>query len=390
MKPETPRKKYRRNFGLDILRFSAIAIVLANHGYLGFFIGTGLSEWGGWQAIASVCAVFSIEWLLVLGGYLIGSMMIRSFEVKEGWWASARDFWLRRWFRTVPNYHAFLALNVMLLVWGMEKGAFDWKFLAFSQNLAWPQDKPYFFSESWSLALDEWFYFLMPLLLGSVAWLPLKSRKNQFLAVAILLVAAPALARMAMPVADMWDWDHRVRRVTLLHLDATGWGVIAAILNRWHTEWWRSHMRLKAWIGVILTLLAIAGTAVLMTCGWQIFANGRLNDLVLIVAPSVGVAFMLPWLSSLEPKAPWQSSLMTRAADYSYSIYLAHLPVQIVMLHFIRIYSVSLQDHLWLICFAWVLLVTAFSACVFHVFEKPVSDLRDKFTKKVEAGPFGM
>ena len=92
---------------------------------------------------------------------------------------------------------------------------------------------------------------------------------------AILLVAAPALARMAMPVADMWGWDHRVRRVTLLHLNATGWGVIAAILNCWHMEWWRSHMRLKAWIGVILTLLAIAGTAVLMTCGWQIFANSR-------------------------------------------------------------------------------------------------------------------
>ena len=38
----------------------------------------------------------------------------------------------------------------------------------------------------------------------------------------------------------------------------------------------------------------------------------------------------------------------------------------------------------------WILLVVGLSMLVFHVFEKPVSDLRDRFTKKVEAGPFGM
>ena len=37
---------------------------------------------------------------------------------------------------------------------------------------------------------------------------------------------------------------------------------------------------------------------------------------------------------------------------------------------------------------AWVMAVFAVSALVFHSFEKPVSDLRERFTKRVQAGPF--
>ena len=77
--------RYQRNFGLDVLRTVAITVVLLNHGYLGFFVANGLSKWEGWNAAISACAVFSIEWLFVLSGFLIGSMMIRSFETRGGW-----------------------------------------------------------------------------------------------------------------------------------------------------------------------------------------------------------------------------------------------------------------------------------------------------------------
>ncbi|NZA01506.1 hypothetical protein H0I39_06515 [Ottowia beijingensis] len=36
----------------------------------------------------------------------------------------------------------------------------------------------------------------------------------------------------------------------------------------------------------------------------------------------------------------------------------------------------------------WLMAVFAVSALVFHSFEKPVSDLRERFTKRVQAGPF--
>ena len=387
--PSAPR--YQRNFGLDLLRSVAIGVVLMNHGYLGFFVSTGLSKWEGWRAALSACAVFSIEWLFVLSGYLIGSMMIRSFETRGGWWASARDFWLRRWFRTIPNYYLFLLLNAVIAWWGIEEGRFAWSFAVFSQNLAWAQTKPYFFAEAWSLALDEWFYFLMPLLLGGVALVRRMERRQLFWAVALLLIAIPTVLRTVVtPSAHFFEWDDDIRRVTLMHLDATGWGVAAAILNRWHPGWWTRWQGAKALLGLALTLGAAAAMFYFMRVDWRGFAGGRFNDLALIVAPGVGTVLILPWLSGHQPDARWGRWLAARIGDYSYSVYLCHFPLMLLMIHALKLWGGALGPIVGWVVLVWLVAVLAVSALVFHGFEKPVSDLRERFTRRVQAGPFSV
>ena len=71
---------YQRNFGLDVLRSLSICVVLMNHGFLGFFVSTGLSKWEGWRAAVSACAVFAIEWLFVLSGFLVSGLLFRWLE----------------------------------------------------------------------------------------------------------------------------------------------------------------------------------------------------------------------------------------------------------------------------------------------------------------------
>ena len=57
-----------------------------------------------------------------------------------------------------------------------------------------------------------------------------------------VLIAAPTATRFWLASdLDFFAWDANVRRVTVFHLDATGWGVLAAILNRWHPVWWNRH-----------------------------------------------------------------------------------------------------------------------------------------------------
>ena len=380
---------YKRNFGLDVLRSLSICVVLMNHGFLGFFVSTGLSRWEGWRAAVSACAVFAIEWLFVLSGFLIGSMMIRSFEARSGWWASARDFWLRRWFRTIPNYYLFLVLNAALAWWGIEEGRFDWSFAVFSQNLAWMQAKPLFFAEAWSLALDEWFYFLMPILVGVVAWMRHWERRQLFWAVALLLILIPsALRSIITPPAHFFEWDDHVRRVTVMHLDATGWGVAAAILNRWHGAWWGRHQGIKALVGMALLLGSVAAMFYLMLIDWRGVAGGRFNDLALIATPSVGVVLVLPWLSSLQVRSRGLRLLAAKVGDYSYSVYLSHFPLLLTMVYLLKIAGWELGPIIGWVVLAWVVAVFALSALVFHSFEKPVSDLRERFTKRVQAGPF--
>jgi peptidoglycan/LPS O-acetylase OafA/YrhL len=390
MAVNTRKPRNQRNFGLDVLRSLAISVVLLNHGYFGFFLATGLSKWEGWSAAVSACAVFSIEWLFVLSGFLIGSMLIRSFETRGGWRASARDFWLRRWFRTVPNYYLFLLLNAALAWWGIEEGHFTWSFAVFSQSLAWMQTKPLFFAEAWSLALDEWFYFVMPLLLGLVAFVKALNRRQVFWVVAVTLIVVPSVLRSTIvPPADFFEWDDHVRRVTIMHLDATGWGVLAAILNRWHPEWWRRHQGHKALIGLSLNLLAVLAMFYLMRVDWRGLAGGRFNDLMLITAPSLGTLLLLPWLASREPGEGAARWLTAKVGDYSYSIYLCHYPLIKLLAAGVAALGWSMVDMVWWMVFIWLTAVLLVSATVFHGFEKPISDLRERFTRRVQAGPFG-
>jgi peptidoglycan/LPS O-acetylase OafA/YrhL len=381
--------KFTRNFGLDVLRSLAISVVLMNHGYIYFFVGTGLSALSGWHAALSACAVFSIEWLFVLSGFLIGSMMIRSFETRGSWWASARDFWLRRWFRTIPNYYLFLVVNIALVWWGLGEGHFAWSFAVFSQNLAGTETKPLFFSESWSLALDEWFYFLMPLLLGLAGLVLRLERQRLFWVVALTLILAPTVARSVVtPSADFFEWDARIRRITVMHLDATGWGVLAAILSRWHPGWWQRRQGLKALAGGLLTLGAVLAMFHFIRTDWRGFAGGRFNDLALISAPALGVVLILPWLTARAPDAGVARSLSARFGDYSYSIYLCHSPLLIALIHAIKWMGWDMGGIVWWAVLVWLGLVLAVSALVFGNFEKPVSDLRERFTRRVQAGPF--
>ena len=391
MNPVAPVPRYQRNFGLDFLRTLAICVVLMNHAYLGFFVGTGLSTWSGWNAAISACAVFSIEWLFVLSGYLIGSMMIRSFETKSGWWASARDFWMRRWFRTIPNYYLFLIFNLLVVWLGFDDGKLSWSFVVFSQNLAWAQIKPLFFAESWSLALDEWFYFLMPLLLGVVGFWGRMDRRSIFWLVALLLIAVPTVLRMLVhPPTDFFAWDADIRRVTIMHLDATGWGVAAAILNRWHPAWWERWKMGKALLGVFLTLVGAVAMCYFILVDWRVWMGGRLNDFFLILAPGVGAVFFLPWLCGLQASSKWVRSFFARIGDYSYSIYLSHYPLLFIFAFYLKNSGVDRSAWVVWVVLAWLLTVLFFSAAVFHIFEKPVSDIREKFTKRVQAGPFSI
>jgi len=389
----------QRNFGLDVLRVVSIAVVLGMHGHMGFFISTGLVAWSGWTAVIDACVVFAVEWFFVLSGFLIGGMLIRGFETQGASWPSVRNFWLRRWFRTVPNYYLFLAVNAALVWRGIGEGRFAWPFVAFAQGLAWPPGTPLFYAEAWSLAVEEWFYLLLPLLLAGLAWLWRKTSRQVdharlFWVAAVLLIALPTLVRCVLPPPPhFFAWDVDVRRITLLHLDAPGWGVLAAALSRWHPRWWARWHGLKALLGLALIVLAAAALAYGLLIDWRGFAGGRVNDLLLTTAPALGVMLTLPWLSGLRAPAArgmrWLRGAVTRVSDWTYSLYLCHLPMQLLLLHGVRLMGWDVRAALWWLAPLWLALTCAAAALLFRGFERPVTRLRERFTSKVQAGPFG-
>jgi peptidoglycan/LPS O-acetylase OafA/YrhL len=377
-----------RNYGLDYLRAAAIMIVLFNHGLLGFYIDPGKVRFEGLTASISAATVLSIEWLFVLSGFLIGAMMIRSFEKADGWLKSARDFWLRRWFRTLPNYFLFVLVNLALVSWGLSKGTFEYSYLFFSQNLYLPEKTPHFFGESWSLALDEWFYFLMPIIIGFLG-LIFKSRQHKFITASLLLITLPVVARVLHPLtSDFFQWDAAIRRITLYHLDATGWGVLAACVNRWFPHWWQEHRHFKAFIGVVSTFIGVMLVVAMVHPGSLDRQGYFASHAFSISLMACGTFLLMPWLTQLQFWPNRMTWAVDRISLYSYSIYLVHFP-----LIFIFRWAFTPDVHtsaltLMMITGAWLCGVFLLSALIFHGVEKPTSDLRERFTQKVDASPF--
>ena len=392
----------RRNFGLDVLRCLAIAIVLANHAFQGFFVALGGVAWEGGKRAASLVGFLSIEWLFVLSGFLIGTMMVRTFERNESTWRGTWQFWLRRWFRTVPNYYLFLLVNAAIFTWGLhgplEVGPFQWRYLAFAQNLAWPEDVPFFFNEAWSLALDEWFYFGLPLLVAAglvVARLP---RREAFVAATAALIVVPTALRLLVPMPpEPLEWDHSIRRVTILHLDATGWGVLGAITSRWWPRFWTDAVAAKAAAGLALMLLGLFavhdmfGVLPAPLPAGVLTAWPRFPVAFAITLTGVGTFLALPWIARLPAPHARARAVVETFSNYTYSIYLSHFPLLYLIAEAIVPAGATRVaiPTLWLATMVWLPLTVAVSAGVHHAFEKPVSDLRERFTRKVDASPFG-
>ena len=377
-----------RNIGLDYLRSLAIVIVLFNHGLIGFFFGTSILKIEGPIVSISAASIISIEWLFVLSGFLIGTMMIRSFDGDRKWLQCAKDFWLRRWFRTIPNYYLFVLVNLLLTIYGISDGVFEYRYLAFSQNLAWVEKTPTFFGEAWSLALDEWFYLLMPVIIGCLFFLPI-SRKASFSSASCVLIVLPTIGRILHEApTDFLQWDAQIRRITIYHLDATGWGVLAASVNKWRSNWWRERVGQKAVAGTMMMLAGLFFVIGLLHPEWMNVFYYRIGNSFSITLMAGGTFLLLPWLTSL--RAAWKPTdwIIGKLSTFSYSIYLVHLPLIFILKFIFEINEKSSGAYMSMIVVLWLGLVFMISGVVFHFFEKPIADLRESFTKRVDASPF--
>lgn len=219
----------KRVFGLDLMRALAILFVVMGHG--GWILNKANTDFPWIRFIDGV------ELFFVLSGFLIGGILIKIFQNTESptirtiW-----NFWIRRWFRTLPNYYLVLILNILFVSYGIineDFSQFNWKFFLFLQNFSQPFYG--FFWESWSLSIEEWFYLLFPIILGCFYLLgkALKiSKKSIFLYSISLFLLIPLLLRVF--VASKFEVDQfwlgvKIYKVVIYRLDGIALGLLATL-----------------------------------------------------------------------------------------------------------------------------------------------------------------
>jgi peptidoglycan/LPS O-acetylase OafA/YrhL len=292
-------KEKDRVFGLDVMRASAILLVVFSH----YFASTPLGS-GGFPGV---------EIFFVLSGFLIGNILVRSLQKDGVSGATLRSFWVKRWFRTLPNYVFFFFVNLIfvLLVAG-SPGVSNWYlYPLFLQNFFYPM--PGFYGETWSLAVEEWFYLLFPLLIV-VLHRKVKFNKQIMLAAVAFFLITPLLLRVY--ASQFWDVQ-TMRRIVLVRLDTMMYGVLAALIMNWHASLWKR----------LTSVLLFAPALLLVGLGLFIsYFDSRVACVFCFPLIAIGVAITLPFLQTLQRWGAVLSGVIEYISKVSYSTYLVHVP----------------------------------------------------------------
>ncbi len=309
-----------RVFGLDILRAAAILLVLYSHRNL--ISATDRVH----QHFIYLCGFWGVELFFVLSGFLIGSRLIVLSEKNAGI-SDYLIFWKKRWARTLPLYFIILGLY-----WHFSYEHFPWKHIFFLQNSYHITDIDLLtFNQSWSLAIEEYAYLLLPILLlvGTLIW-RIKSKKR-----VLVLLLGIVLISLVARIYYAWTfptivYDNWIRKSTFLRIDAIAIGMLVA--------WVKFHYQ--------TIYYKLSGLLVPLTCLTFILVMNSIGNVLVskdqehlffpstfgFTLVSLSLAFMIPFFDKNEinnnlAKLKLVHFWVTLTAMLSYCIYLIHIPI---------------------------------------------------------------
>lgn len=359
-----------RIFGLDILRALAILFVVLGHGKSLFPEVT--------YPTITYLTFDGVAIFFVLSGFLIGGILLRILSDPEKK-SSLFNFWSRRWLRTLPNYYLllFLILAIHLLFdanfnpW--DKSSYLW----FGQNL---YDHPFFFfSEVWSLSVEEWFYLLIPLILFVLVRGFKLSLKYSLFIISVIIIVGVTMFRIYrfhdIPVENMDQWDIHFRRQVITRLDSLMFGVIAAGIQLYYTDFWKKYKNPFFIAGLIILILH-------QTIEFKShFIFGMYHCVFSFTLNSIGVVFILPFLSNLKSGKGFFFRLFSRVSLISYSMYLVNYTLVKVWIVEKIPWDETIGNSLAIAFLRpasyWFLTITI-SILIYKYFELPILKWRDR------------
>jgi peptidoglycan/LPS O-acetylase OafA/YrhL len=348
---------------LDGVRCYAVAMVVLFHFHL--FAG-------GW---------IGVQVFFVLSGFLITRILLDAkTRYKDQYF---RRFYWRRTLRIFPLYFAYVAIAGLayLMVGAPAAFAEIWAYLlTYTSNLARmglvDRGQPYFV-HFWSLAIEEQFYLVWPLLV-----LALSTRRLRWLAV-LLLIGVP-LGRWGMGV---WLHDHgadaaRITRLvyvfTLSHFDAFATG---AALVLWPVDRVRHPLFLAGgcvalWLAAGAYMLATAPASVGLSPdsfghhettfnGYHVWGTTLTN----VTAASIILLSLRGYWAPL-----FTNPIALHIGKVSYGVYVLHVPILLLF----RQLSYTHSSPLGLAIFAaYFVTVVGAATLSFNLLESPFLKLKD-------------
>lgn len=309
--------------------------------------------------------LLGVEPFFVLGGFLAALTFHHMYQKGHGSYRlqDVRSYWYRRWMRTLPNYFLFLAIYTVAFTVVRPEFGFDWRYLVFSQNLFWLA--PRFFSISWSLSTQEWFYLLFPL----VFYFLFKARIRKPIIWASLFFIGISLVFRLWFARDPGyeDLEGFIRRVAVLRLDSVVVGVLTGWLyfSRYQERRYTVPAFVIGFVGIVV-LAFLRPVDSFNSLGWVQQSFYPVFSLML--------GLTMPIIYEMKDTAwPRVNRIFEKTSKWSYSIYLCHV-------FFLDGIHLVAQKMGWLenmpvmigLATTWVALVYVTSGLLYRKYEVPL------------------
>jgi peptidoglycan/LPS O-acetylase OafA/YrhL len=349
---------------IDGLRGIAILLVLWYHAPFLFREVTALPENIFWRM--STAGWIGVDLFFVISGFLITGILLRN--TVNG---SLQAFWYRRGLRILPLailYLLLLQLNVMfhdpLGILTNFEAWFAYLFYIGNVHIALSGWQPLVIMILWSLAVEEQFYLLWPVLVHYI------SRRQLFIFACLIIGLSP----LARSIVDALYGYPAVYVLTLCRLDALSAGaVLGLLLSRedWVvlTSMWCRKLALPAMALVLLTFLAPFSPSFTSThpSYFTIFGYTWIGlSLAVLVAAGIGSG---GWIRSI-----LSHTVLTFIGKRCYGFYLWHVFIAAVVTKSLSAISwnLSLYGRIAMWSISLSLVVTA----SWYFFERPILNLK--------------
>lgn len=288
---------------LDLLRGAAVLMVIVHH--YPYFHFLYRITWVG------------VDLFFVLSGFLISGLLFNDWK-KHGKLSIGR-FFIRRGFKIYPAFYIFLLATLPIMFFIPEyrgqllpRFASEMFFLQDYIGPLWPH--------TWSLAVEEQFYILLPILLLVLSRIRRSSPQRGFALIPVisisLLIACLALrlrAQMQDPLQDPMEL------IAPFHFraDSLFLGVALGYWFNFHGEsfrafsrWWLLPASLALLVPLVIFGRQVQALPFVLTCN------------------TVAFALLLCWIL---PRERIRLPLIERIGFYSYSIYLWHAAITLLL-----------------------------------------------------------
>lgn len=339
-----------RNLGLDIFRVIAISLVFYSHAVQGTIHGVYIGAVG-------------VDLFFVLSGFLVAKPLFTSEEPYT--FAFIRKFMVKRWLRTLPLYYFLISLKILLTHFTF----FDsWQFYVFIHTYF---KKFMLYSVSWSLAIEEWFYILLPLL--ALIFFRRSENKRCIVFFIVLIITVDIFWRLYMVLEENTEWFVFYSRVHL-RFDSLMAGVLLSFFKYRCQKVFNLLRRPQVFlIGILMMihyLIVFSANAKYHSINTTVFL--RVFGYFYF---SLGIACVLPYVETISFRnTSTMSRIISRfflwASTLTYAIYLVHLEV----LESLKAYGLRKTE----IVLYGLILTVLFSMILHFVVERPFLKLKDK------------